>query len=98
MTDRKRKEFLMRLRKGRAVQVERARDLQKEKKAVRRKVKSALAKGPVTVPAVALAAGIAPDAALWHVTAMKKYGLAVEEGMDGDWPLYRLPDCEEKKA
>ena len=68
------------------------------KKAVRRKVKSALAEGPVTVPAVALAAEIETDTALWHITAMKKYGLAVEDGMDGDWPLYRLPEPTEDKA
>ena len=93
-----RKEFLQRLRKERSEQVECARELQKEKKAVRRKVKSALAEGPVTVPAVALAAEIETDTALWHITAMKKYGLAVEDGMDGDWPLYRLPESTEEEA
>ena len=93
-----RKEFLKRLRKERAAQVERARELQKVKKAVRRKVKSALAGGPVTVPAVALSTEIETDTVLWHITAMKKYGLAVEDGMDGDWPLYRLPESTEEKA
>jgi len=96
--DQERKEFLKRLRKERSEQVAHARELQKEKKAARRKVKSALADGPVTVPAVALAAEIETDIALWHITAMKKYGLAVEDGMDGDWPLYRLPESKEEEA
>ena len=96
--DQERKEFLKRLRKERSSQVERARELQKEKKAVRRKVKCALGAGPATVPAVALAAEIETDIALWHITAMKKYGLAVEDGMDGDWPLYRLPESKEEEA
>ena len=93
-----RKAFLKRLRKERSKQVNRARELQKEKKAGRRKVKSVLGGGPVTVPAVAQAAGIETDTALWHITAMKKYGLAVEDGMDGDWPLYRLPESQEEEA
>jgi len=92
------KEFLKRLRNERPDQVDRARELQKEKKSIRRKVKQALAGEPVTVPTVAREAGIDPATALWHISAMKKYGLAVEEGMDGDWPLYRLADSPEDEA
>ena len=92
------KEFLKRLRKERSDQVDRAIELQKEKRSIRRKVRKAMAGEPVTVPAVANAAGIETDTAIWHITAMKKYGLVVEDGMDGDWPLYRLADSKEKEA
>ncbi len=92
------KEFLKRLRKERSDQVDRARELQKVKKSIRRKVKKALAGGPVTVPIVAREAEIETDTAIWHITAMKKYGLVVEDGMDGDWPLYRLADSQEEEA
>ena len=92
------KEFVKRLRKERPDQMDRAREMQKEKKSTRRKVRKALAGEPVTVPTVAREAGIETDTALWHITAMKKYGLAVEDGMDGDWPLYRLPESTEDKA
>ncbi len=92
------KELVKRLRKERPDQMERAREMQKEKKSTRRKVRKALTEEPVTVPTVAREVGIETDTALWHITAMKKYGLVVEDGMDGDWPLYRLADSKEDEA
>ncbi len=57
---------------------------------VRKAVRAALADGPRTVPQIAESAGIRPADALWHVTAMKKYGAVREAGQDGDYVLYEL--------
>jgi hypothetical protein len=34
---------------------------------------------------------------LWTLTAMRKYGQAVEDGVDGDYPRYALPEKEVKR-
>ena len=60
-------------------------------------VKKALKDGPLTVPAVAEATGFAPKDVLWTLTAMRKYGQAVEDGVDGDYPRYALPEKEVKR-
>jgi hypothetical protein len=39
-------------------------------------------------------AGLPSKDVLWWLAAMKKYGLIAEEGMDGDYPIYKL--VEEK--
>jgi predicted transcriptional regulator len=60
-------------------------------------IKKALKDGPMTVPALAEATGIAAADVLWSLTAMRKYGLAVEEGVEGDYPRYALPEKEVKR-
>jgi hypothetical protein len=53
-------------------------------------IRKALAAGPLTPPEVAEAAGIEPHEAIWLLTAMRKYGLVVEAGQDGDYPRFAL--------
>ena len=60
-------------------------------------VKKALKDGPKTVPEVAEATGFDSRDVLWTLTAMRKYGQAVEEGVDGDYPRYTLPEKEVKR-
>lgn len=84
------KTLLKRLRVEREDLVHGAREQQKTRNAVRRKVKKALANGPKTVPELAAAAGIGTDEALWHLTAMKKYGAVVEGELEESYPRYRL--------
>ena len=67
----------------------------KEQKAVRRQICQVIRDAPKTVPEVAEAAGLPADQVLWHLIAMKKYDLAVETGMCGEYYLYKL--AEEKK-
>ena len=57
-------------------------------------VKKALKDGPMTVPEVAAATGFEARDVLWTLTAMRKYGQAVEGGVDGDYPRYALPEKE----
>lgn len=60
-------------------------------------VKKALKDGPMTVPELAEATGHEPADVLWTLTAMRKYGQAVEDGVDGDYPRYALPEKEVKR-
>ena len=53
-------------------------------------VRKALAAGPLTVPEIAEAAGLPTRTILWTVTAMRKYGLVVEDSTDGSYPRYAL--------
>ena len=45
---------------------------------------------PKAIPDIAELTGIPADQILWHVTAMKKYGLIVENGMCGEYYLYQM--------
>ena len=60
-------------------------------------IKKVLKDGPMTVPGIAAATGFAPKDVLWSLTAMRKYGSAVEAGTDGDYPTYELPEKEVKR-
>ena len=71
----------------------RVKDQSKRKAAIRKALKD----GPMTVPALAEATGFAAADVLWSVTAMRKYGLAIEEGVEGDYPRYALPEKEVKR-
>ncbi len=72
--------------------VKRAQELLKEQQSIRKALQNILTEAPCTVPKLASAADIAPHEVLWHIAAMKKYGLVEEDGMDetGDFYLYRL--------
>ena len=58
----------------------------------------ALQDAPHSVPQLAGQTGISAHEVLWHIAAMKKYGLVEETGMDesGDYYLYGL--SKEAKA
>ena len=60
-------------------------------------IRKALKGGPLTVPQVAEATGLESRHVLWSLTAMRKYGQAVEDGVDGDYPRYALPEKEVKR-
>jgi hypothetical protein len=84
------KETLKSLRAERAGIVETATQQNKQRLAARRKIRTELAKGPATVPALAGACGLTPREVLWHVAAMRKYGELTEDAQDGDYFTYRL--------
>jgi predicted Rossmann fold nucleotide-binding protein DprA/Smf involved in DNA uptake len=91
----KRTAILKRLREEHKDTVARTQALFKEQKAIRRQICQAMRDTPKSVPEVAETTGIPADQVLWHITAMKKYDLAVETGMCGEYYLYQL--VEEKK-
>jgi len=92
----KRTAILKRLREEHKDTVASAQALLKEQKAVRRQICQAIRDAPKSVPEVAEITGLPADQVLWHITAMKKYDLAIETGMCGEYYLYQLVK-EDKK-
>ncbi len=90
---RQRTRLLVELRKKHAEAVKGTQELLKAQQAVRRTLQRALQDEPRTVPQLAEATGLAAHEVLWHVAAMKKYGLVEEAGMDDaeEYYLYCLP-------
>jgi predicted Rossmann fold nucleotide-binding protein DprA/Smf involved in DNA uptake len=88
----KRIEMLRALRQEHQEGIQRAQALLKEQQAVRKQLRQAMQGAPHSVPELAQATGLPADQVLWHVSAMKKYDLVVEAGMDGagEYYLYRL--------
>lgn len=88
----KRTAMLADLRKERREKVERVQAYLKEQQAVRKTLSRVLQGEPRSIPDIAAATGIPPQDVLWHITAMKKYGDVIEDGMDDDFAyyLYRL--------
>ena len=85
-----RKEALKALRKERAETLEAAQTRLKEQNRFRKEIMRVLDVGPQTVPEIAAATGLPAEKVFWHLTAMKKYGLIVEVGEDGDYYRYGL--------
>jgi predicted transcriptional regulator len=87
-------EMLKRLRAQHAETVERTQALLKEQKRVQREICQVMRENPKTVPEIAEAVGMPTNEVLWYVASFKKYGLVLENGMCGDYPLYQK--AEEK--
>ncbi len=89
---RQRTAMLTALRSQRDEQFKQAQSLLKEQRAIRKSVQQAMLGGPKSVPQLAASIGIPAHVVLWHVAAMKKYGLVAEAGLDedGDYYLYEL--------
>jgi hypothetical protein len=84
-----RAEILKQLRTQHADSVKRAQALLKEQKHMQDLLCTLFRERPRTVPEVAEATGIPADKVLWFLSAMRKYGIVVEAGMCGDYPLYK---------
>ena len=87
---------LRRLRQEHQVTVDRTQETLKQQQAIRKQLRQAMAGGPKTVPQIAQACGLPSHQVLWHITAMKKYDLVVETGMDGEYYQYQLTSEIEK--
>jgi predicted transcriptional regulator len=84
--------LLKRLRAEHEESVARTKALLKEQKALRKQICQAMRTEPQIVPQLAETTGIPSEQVLWHVTAMKKYGLVVENGMCGEYYLYQMAE------
>lgn len=87
-----RADMLKLLREQHAESVARTQTYYKEQRGIQTQICSIIRDTPKTVPEVASALGIPSQDVLWHMTAMKKYGIVVESGMCGDYPLYQKAD------
>lgn len=93
-TTQSRGEMLKKLREQHATSVERTQALLKQQKRVQQEICKVLRDTPKSVPEVAEAIGMPANEVLWYMASFKKYGLIVEKGMCGDYPLYQK--AEEK--
>ncbi|MGB9521826.1 MAG: hypothetical protein ACPL6F_03620 [Anaerolineales bacterium] len=89
---RQRTEMLVELRKEHRDSVKTAQELLKVQQNARKALERALTAGSHSVPQLAQVTGMPANEVLWHIAAMKKYGIVVEDGTDesGDFYLYRL--------
>jgi len=83
-------EVLKGLRESHAASFTHTQELLKSQKQSQQEITKALKEQPRTVPDVASATGISSKQVLWWLAAMKKYGLVAEDGMQGDYPIYKL--------
>jgi predicted transcriptional regulator len=93
---RKRTEMLKRLREAHRDTVEQTQALLKNQKKIQQQICQVIRDQARTVPEVVRATGLTGYEVLWHITAMKKYGLIVETGMCGDYYLYQRAEEEGK--
>ncbi len=84
-----RAQLLKQLREQYRDTVDRTQALLKEHKAIRKEIFKAMGDDPMTVPEIAERAGLSPREVLWHITALKKYDLVAEVGMDGEYYQYQ---------
>ena len=96
LTAKQRSQFLKQLREEHHATVEQVQARLKEQKDIRRKIAEALGSEAKTVPEIAAASGLPAEQVLWHLIAMKKYGLVVETGQSDDYYLYQR--AEENKS
>jgi predicted transcriptional regulator len=81
--------MLKRLREVHPESVERTQALFREQKQMQRAICKFIRDTPRTVPEIAAEIGKPAHEVLWFVAALKKYGILIEAGMRGDYPLYQ---------
>jgi predicted transcriptional regulator len=81
--------FLKKLREEHKETVARTQALLKEQQATRKDICKHARNEPKTIPELAELSGIPASEVLWHITAMKKYGLVAETGICGEYYLYQ---------
>ena len=90
-----RSEMLKNLRNEHKVTVKRAQVLLREQKHIHKEICKLLRDNPMTVPDVAEKIGMPSKEVLWYMASFKKYGLIIENGMCGDYPLYQKAEEDE---
>jgi predicted transcriptional regulator len=85
-----RTQMLKELREKYQTSVDETRELLKNQQNVRREIQKAIANEPKTIPQTAEETGFPATDVLWHLMAMKKYGLVVESDMQGEYYTYQL--------
>ncbi len=86
--------LLKRVRGEHAETVKRTQALLKKQKKVQQLICQNIREKSKTVPEIAEAVDMPTHEVLWYLTAFKKYDIVVEDGMCGDYILYKR--AEEK--
>jgi predicted transcriptional regulator len=84
-----RMEVLKRLRSEHADSVTRTKELLKEQKQIQKLICQSIREKAKTVPEIAAELEMPTHEVLWYLTAYKKYDIVVEDGMCGDYALYK---------
>jgi predicted transcriptional regulator len=93
-----RAEVLKELRSEHAGSVERTQELLKAQKQVQKLICQSIREKAKTVPEIAAEVEMPTHEVLWYLTAYKKYDLVVEEGMCGEYVLYKkVPSPKEQE-
>ena len=85
----KRAAVLKKLRVEHAESVARTQELLKEQKRVQKLICQSIRETAKSVPEIASEIGMPTHEVLWYLTGYKKYDIVVEEGMCGDYVLYK---------
>jgi len=88
-TVKNRAQILKELRVEHQETVDRTQALLKEQGKIERAILKLIKEESMTIPAIATQMEMPTDRVLWFVTALKKYDLIREDGMDGEYVLYR---------
>jgi len=84
-----RAQILKDLRSEHQETVDRTQALLKEQGKIERGILKLIKDESLTIPAIAAQIDLPTHRVLWFVTALKKYDLIREDGMDGEYVLYR---------
>lgn len=86
---RERTEKLKKLREDHAETLEQVQVILKEQKQIQKVICQSIRETAKTVPEIAAEINMPTHQVLWYLTAFKKYDQIVEEGMCGEYILYR---------
>ncbi len=85
----KRAQILKELRGEHQTTVDRTQALLKEQGKVERKILKLIKEESMTIPSIAAQIELPTHRVLWFITALRKYDQIREDGMDGEYVLYR---------
>ena len=85
----KRTQMLKELRDQHADTVEKTQALLKEQKKIHQEICKYIREEAKTIPEIAEALSMSTKGTLWHITALKKYDIVIEDGMCGEYFTYR---------
>ena len=88
-TAKNRAAVLKELRSEHSETVARTQDLLKEQKKVQKLICQSIRETSKTVPEIAAEVGMPTHEVLWYLTGYKKYDIVVEEGICGEYVLYK---------
>ena len=84
-----RTQTLKELRAKHQTTVDHTQALLKEQGKIEREILKVIKEESKTVPAIAASLDLPTHRILWFLTALKKYDAVVEDGMDGEYVLYK---------
>ena len=84
-----RAELLKRLRAEHQESVTRAQEQLREHKKIHREICQLIRESAKAVPEIAATLEMPTQEVLWHLTALKKYDIVAEDGMCGEYVLYK---------